>query len=122
MKIKRILALALGFIALGLGSLGLFLPLLPTTPFVLLAAMCFSYSSDRFYKWLKSNPIFAPYIENYMEKRGLTMAFKVKNIVILWISLAISMFILRNTWSYVLLCIVGICVTTHLLMIKTREA
>jgi len=120
MNIKRRLVLVLGLIALGLGTLGMVLPLLPTTPFVLLAAGCFSYSSDKFYEWVKKNRLFGPYIENYREKRGLTKAFKIRNIIILWVSLAISMFLLRSVWIYVLLSIVGVCVTTHLLMIKTR--
>jgi uncharacterized membrane protein YbaN (DUF454 family) len=120
MKIKRTLVLILGFLALGLGSLGTIVPLLPTTPFILLATICFSYSSERFYKWTKNNPLFAPYIENYMEKRGLTKSFKIKNIVILWVSLSISMLIFRTPLMYVILSIVGVGVTTHLLMIKTR--
>ena len=121
MKLKRILVLIVGFIALGLGTLGIILPLLPTTPLVLLAAACFSYSSDRFYNWVKKNRLFGPYIENYREKRGLTIAFKVRTIVILWVSLAISMLLLCQIWIYVLLSIVGVCVTTHLVLIKTRE-
>jgi len=120
MNIKRKLVLALGFIALGLGTLGMVVPLLPTTPLVLLAAGCFSYSSDRFYEWVKKNRLFGPYIENYREQRGLTKTFKMRNIILLWASLAVSMFLLRTVWIYVLLSIVGVCVTTHLLMIKTR--
>jgi len=120
MNLKRTLVLILGFIALGLGTLGMFVPLLPTTPLVLLAAACFSYSSERFYEWIKKNRYFGPYIENYREKRGLTMSFKIRNIAFLWVSLAISMILLRTTWIYIFLSIVGICVTVHLLMIKTR--
>jgi len=121
MQVKRTLVLIAGFIALGLGTLGMVLPLLPTTPFVLLAATCFSYSSDRFYNWVKQNRIFGPYIENYREKRGLTIAFKARTIIILWVSLAISMFLLREVWIYALLCVIGVCVTAHVLLIKTRK-
>jgi len=121
MKVKRTLVFIMGLIALGLGTLGMVLPLLPTTPFVILAATCFSYSSDEFYNWIKKNRLFGPYIENYREKRGLTIAFKVRTIIILWVSLAISMFLLREVWIYALLCVVGVCVTTHLLLIKTRK-
>lgn len=121
MNIKRRLVLVLGFIALGFGTLGIVVPLLPTTPLVLLAAGCFSYSSDRFYEWIKKNRLFGPYIENYREKRGLTKAFKIRNILLLWVSLAVSMFLIRTVFIYVLLSIVGVCVTTHLLMIKTRK-
>ena len=112
--------MAAGFIALGLGTLGTFVPLLPTTPFVLLAIACFSYSSEKFYNWTKANPLFAPYVENYVEKRGLTMKFKIRNIVVLWASLTVSALIFRTVLVCVILAIVGISVTTHLLLIKTR--
>ena len=120
MKIKRTLILISGFIALGLGMLGMVVPLLPTTPLVLLAVACFSYSSERFYNWTRSNALFAPYVENYVEKRGLTMKFKIRNIVFLWVSLAVSMLIFRTTFIYMMLGIVGVSVTTHLLLTKTR--
>ena len=120
MNIKRRLVLVLGFIALGLGTLGMVVPLLPTTPLVLLAAGCFSYSSDKFYEWIKKNRLFGPYIENYREKSGFTKSFKIRNIILLWASLAVSMFLIRTVFIYVLLSIVGVSVTTHLLMTKTR--
>jgi len=121
MKIKLTLVFILGWLSLGLGTIGIFLPLLPTTPLVLLAAVCFSYSSDRFSKWLEEHPRFSPYIEAYRQKRGVTMAFKIKNIIFLWVTLFISMFILRAVWAYVLLCGVGVFVTTILLRLKTRR-
>jgi len=120
MKIKRVLATAIGFIALALGTIGIFLPLLPTTPFVLLAAICFSYGSQRFYKWIKRNRYFGPYIENYYEKKGLKMSFKIRTIILLWVSLGISMILIQTFWVYILLCIIGAGVTTHLLLTKTK--
>jgi len=121
MKIKRTLVFIFGWISLGLGTIGIFLPLLPTTPLVLLAAVCFSYSSDKFYKWLEEHPRFSPYIEAYRQKRGVTMSFKIKNIALLWITLFISMFVIRAVWAYILLSAVGVFVTTILVRIKTRR-
>lgn len=60
-----------------LGSLGIFLPLLPTTPFLVLAAMCFARSSERFYHWLLNNKWFGDYIKNYREGRGISLKQKV---------------------------------------------
>jgi len=121
MKIKRTLATAAGFVALGLGTLGIFLPLLPTTPLVLLAALCFSYGSQRFYEWVKSNRYFGPYIENYYEKKGLTKPFKVRTIIILWISMGVSMSLIQILWICIMLVFIGIGVTVHIMLIKTKE-
>ena len=121
MKIKQMLANAVGFIALGLGGIGIILPLLPTTPFVLLAAICFSYGSQRFYERIKNNPYFGPYVENYYEKKGVAMALKIKSILMLWVSLVISAVLVQSFWVHIMLCIVGIGVTTHLLLIETKH-
>jgi len=111
----------LGFLFLGIGSVGIFLPLLPTTPFVLLAAVCFSYGNRKFYEWLRRTPFFCTFIVHFEEKQGIPMSLKVKSIVIVWVSLAISMVMLQAVWAYILLCIIGAGVTVHLLMLKTKK-
>jgi len=63
---------ALGFLFLGLAFVGVFLPLLPTTPFVLLAAACFAKSSERWYRWLLSNRTFGPIIKNWQEEQCIS--------------------------------------------------
>jgi len=118
---KRILLTIIGFLCLGLGTLGVIVPVLPTTPFVLLAALCFSYSSKKFHNWLRKNRIFGQYIENYYTKQGISISLKVASITFLWIGLIVSMVIVRTVWIYVLLGIIGIGVTTHLLFIKTKK-
>jgi len=70
--LSRRIYLAVGFVCVGLGVLGIPLPLLPTTPFLLLAAYCFARGSDRWYRWLMSHPVLSPYILAFREKRGLT--------------------------------------------------
>ena len=121
MKIKRLLISILGFFCLGIGAVGIFLPFLPTTPFVLLATVCFSSSNRRFYERLKDLPFFGPYIMNFEEKQGIPISLKIKSILFVWVSLVLSMFALQTTWVYILLCVIGIGVTAHLLMIKTKE-
>jgi len=72
MKVKMLLINVLGLFCFGVGAVGMFVPLLPTTPFVLLATVCFSYSNRRFYERLKRTPFFGPYIVNYEEKHAPT--------------------------------------------------
>ena len=75
--------LILGIISLLLGTLGVFLPLLPTTPFLLLSLYCFSKSSKKFHKALLENKIFGQYIRDYQEKKGVTLKNKIIAISIL---------------------------------------
>ncbi|MCL2842295.1 MAG: YbaN family protein [Oscillospiraceae bacterium] len=120
MKVKHLLISAFGFFCFGLGAVGVFLPLLPTTPFVLMAAVCFSYSNRKFYKWLRGTSFFGSYIVNYEEKQGVPMALKIKSIIFVWVSLSLSMLIVQTLWVYIVLSMIGAGVTIHLLMIKTK--
>ena len=121
MKIKKPILIFLGFLFLGFGSLGVILPVMPTTPFVLLAALCFSTSSKKFYDWLRCNRIFGPYIENYRTKQGISIWHKIASVIFLWTGLIISMAIVQTVWIYIVLGIVGVGVTIHLLLIKTKK-
>ena len=104
-----------------MGVVEVALPVMPTTPFVLLAALCFSSSNRKFHDWLKRNRVFGPFIENYRTKQGISKAHKAGSIAFLWTGLTISMAVTQTPWLYVVLVIVGICVTIHLLAIKTME-
>jgi uncharacterized membrane protein YbaN (DUF454 family) len=85
---------SLGFIFLGLGVVGVFLPLLPTTPFVLVAAGCFAKSSDKWHQWLLSNRIFGPIIKDWQEKKCISVSTKV---------IAISLVVLFGGYSIIFL-------------------
>jgi len=113
--------MVLGFLSLGLGAVGVALPVLPTTPFVLLAAFCFSLSNEKLSAWLGSNRIFGPYIDNYRTKQGISILHKTASIVFLWTGLVISMILTHLLWLYIVLGFIGIGVTIHILMIKTRK-
>ena len=104
-----------------LGIIGIVVPGLPTTPFVLLAAACFSAGNKRIHVWLRRNRVFGPYIENYHTKQGISNFLKIVSILFLWIGLAISMLLLRTVWAFILFSLVGIGVTIHLLKIKTKQ-
>jgi len=73
----RYLLIISGTIFLGFGIIGIFLPILPTTPFLLLAAACYARSSKRFYNWLMNNRWFGNYIKNYRDGRGVPLKFKI---------------------------------------------
>jgi len=120
MRIKKWLYIALGFIFLALGVVGIVLPVLPTTPFVLLAAGCFSVGSKRADDWLRRSRLFGPYIENYRTKQGISIRRKIATLVFLWVGLVVSAVIVRTPLIFVVLG-VGVGVTVHVLMIRTKR-
>jgi len=120
-RLKKIIMTTLGCLFLGLGAVGIVTPGLPTTPFVLLAAICFSIGNKRIYGWLQRNRVTGPYIENYRTKQGIKRSWKIASIAFLWVKLIIAMVIIKAVWSFILLGTIGVCVTTHLLMIKTKK-
>lgn len=89
-RIKPRLLLACGWTSLGLGVAGLVLPVLPTVPFMLLAAACFLRGSERHYRWLVSHPVFGPHITGYITGKGLRPRAKVTALATLWASVLLS--------------------------------
>ena len=121
---KKILFLILGFITLILGIIGVFLPVLPTTPFLLLSATCFLKSSEKLYLWLVNHKILGLYVKSYIEYRAITSRAKIISIFTLWLFILISViFFLEILWMRVLLLFIAICVTIYLLRMKrlTKE-
>ena len=82
-KVKRTLYVLFGTIFLGLGILGIVLPVLPTTPFLLLAAACYLRGSEKLHKWLIQHKIFGEFIQNYMEGKGIKRKQKIISIIFL---------------------------------------
>ncbi len=124
-RVIKYLLVAVGLVCVGLGTAGIFLPLLPTTPFLLLAAACFARSSERFYDWLMTNRWVGSYVRNYTEHRATTMATKVGGITMLWCCLALAgLFFTDSSLVRSLLLVIAVGVTIHLASLKTitREA
>ncbi len=116
---KWILIIA-GIFFLVLGIIGIFLPILPTTPFLLLATACFARSSKRFYNWLINNKWIGAYIKNYREGKGVPLKIKIFTISLLWFTILFPVFlIIYNLWVKTVLIIIAIGVTIHILTIKT---
>jgi len=112
--------IACGLAAVALGVVGIFLPILPTTPFLLLAAFLFARSSERFYLWLHRNRWFGAYLTNYREGRGLPARDKALTILALWLAIGLSAgFALSNWFARAGLVAIAVAVTIHLLRIPT---
>lgn len=120
---KRILKPVLvivGTLSVALGILGIFLPILPTTPFLLLAAACYARSSDKFLGWLLYNRWFGAFLRDYRAGRGIPRWVKVGTLFTLWVTIGLSAgFAVPVWWAKILLIAVGVAVTVHLLVIGT---
>ncbi len=111
-----------GTFSVGLGILGIFLPLLPTTPFLLLAAACYARSSERFSNWLLNNKLLGNYIKNYREKKEVPLKVKALTISLLWITIGCSVvFAVHVLLVRIILILIAIGVTIHILHIRTLK-
>jgi uncharacterized membrane protein YbaN (DUF454 family) len=116
----RILLIVSGSLCVLLALVGMFLPVLPTTPFLLLAAYLFARSSERFYNWLIHNRWSGEYIRNYREGRGVKLWHKVIALTLLWVTIGYSAgFVVELLWLKVILLGIAVGVTIHILKTKT---
>lgn len=118
-KTRRLVLLAAGSLCVALGVVGMLLPVLPTTPFLLLAATCFAHSSRRFHDRLLGNRWLGEYIRAYREDRGMALRQKVLTLLLLWLSIGLSILAVRHWALRVLLGSVALGVTFHLARLKT---
>ena len=116
---KRRVIAGFGFVALGLGILGIFLPLLPATPLLLLAAYLFSKSSDKYYRWLIAHRIFGKYISNFLKYRIIPTHIKVLSITMMWITMGVSAYFIPYLALRLLMLAVAGGVTVHILSYKS---
>lgn len=120
-RLVKILLIVVGSISVGLGVMGILLPVLPTTPFLLLAAICYSHSSERFYVWLLTNRFFGQYIRDWRENKGLTYLTKLWVIIVLAVTMGISIvFFIPLFWVKVILVLIGVFITFYILSLPTK--
>lgn len=112
----RIFMMIIGFIALGLGVIGIFLPLIPTTPLVLLASFLFLKSSKKLHTWLLNNKYLGPYIKNYLDKKGIPLKTKIFVLITLWLSILFSVFIVLDKFYLRLLLLTVASIVTFVIM------
>jgi uncharacterized membrane protein YbaN (DUF454 family) len=120
-KLKRQLLLAAGTLSLAVGLIGIAVPVLPTTPFLLLAAACYLRSSRRFYNWLMNSRFLGNYIRNYIEGKGLPVRVKLFIIILLWATISLSIWLVANTVVTIVLLAVATGVTLHIIFIRTKK-
>ena len=119
-RLLRYVLFAIGWLSVALGVIGIFLPVLPTTPFLLLAAACFARSSKRFYLWLVLHPKLGPWVRDYLDGQGLPLKGKIWALVLMWASISFSMWIVPLPWVRVFMLVSAVCVTVYILKQKTR--
>lgn len=117
------LLILLGHICVGLGAIGIVLPLVPTTPFLLLAAACYARGSERFYNWLLNNKYFGQYIRDYREGKGIPLKAKITAIILIWVTIGISaIFFIPLLPVQILLFVIAGVITAYLLRLPTKKS
>ncbi|WP_101570674.1 YbaN family protein [Alistipes sp. cv1] len=117
---KNTLLKIAGYLAVGLGFVGAFVPMLPTTPFLLLAVYCFSKSDPRMNRWMLQNRVFGRYLRDYRSGRGIPLSVKITVLSVMWSSMLFVGIVLNSRiWVAVLLFTVSLFVSIHILRIKT---
>lgn len=110
-----------GIVSVVIGAIGIFVPILPTTPFLLLAAYLFFRSSQGLYRWLLTHRVFGIYIKNYIEYRAIDLKVKAFTLILLWLSIFYSIYIAREIlWLQALLFAIAIGVTVHVVKLRSK--
>lgn len=118
----KTICILLGTLSLALGILGIFLPLLPTTPFLLLTAALYFKGSPRLYKWLLNHKYFGTYIRNFRENKAIPLRAKIVSLLLMWGTMLYCIFFLIPLiWVKVILFLVAVGVTYHILSFKTLK-
>jgi len=119
-KLKRRLFVIAGTIALIIGVIGIIIPVLPTTPLLLLAAICYMRGSQQLYSALLCNRFVGSYIRNYLEGRGMSLKMKIWTLSLLWVAIVCAALLATNSLVIrIILTVVVIGVTIHILLIRT---
>ena len=119
----RIFFIIVGSVSLVLGILGMFLPLLPTTPFLLLSAAAWLKASPELYNWLLNHRLFGEYIRNYREHRAIPLRAKVVSVSLVWLTIGYCIFAVVDKWwwAQVLMAILATAISWHILSFKTLK-
>lgn len=118
----KFLLAALGLLSLVLGILGIFLPVLPTTPFLLLASFLFLRSSRSLYEWLMNHPKLGPYISNFLVHKSIPLRVKIISVSMVWITLLYCAVMVAEHWAFrAFFVLIAVAVTAHILSYKTMK-
>jgi uncharacterized membrane protein YbaN (DUF454 family) len=118
---KKFILIFLGMFFVAIGSIGIIIPLLPTTPFLLLASVCFLKSSQKNYEWLINNKIYGRYIKDYIEHRRISFKAIALTLILLWFSIGYTfLFVVTALWIRIVLSIILVAVTLHILLMAKK--
>jgi uncharacterized protein len=121
-RLRKGLWVGLGSIFLAVGLIGILIPLLPTTPFLILATGCYAKGSQRFYERLLGSPYLGSYIRAYKEGSTLTWRWRLASIAFLWVTISITIMIFVDDWLVrAILIVIAIAVTAHLATIGRKR-
>lgn len=118
----RYLLILAGILSLGIGTLGILLPGLPTTPFVLLAAGLFVRSSERLYEKLLGSKLYGKYLRRYLEKRGMSRGMKIYALLTMWLMISLSLYLITSHTGDIILLAAGLIGTfTTVFLVRTVD-
>lgn len=120
-RARRLTLLVTGSLSLGLGIVGMFVPLLPTTCFLLGAAWCFGKSSPTLHRWMLTNRIFGRYLRDYKAGLGFPASVKVSSLVVMWGTMLLTVVLMPRLWLGGILLVIGGAVTWHLVTLPTKR-
>lgn len=119
----RIFLIITGCISLALGIMGIFLPMLPTTPFLLLSAAAWVKASPSLYAWLLNHKLFGEYIRNYREHRAIPLRVKIVSVTLVWLTIGYCIFTVVDKWwwAQALMALLAAAISWHILSFKTLK-
>ena len=120
-NLKKKLYIAFGFLVVALAIIGVFIPSLPTVPFLLVALFCFERSSKKYHDMIMNNKYFGPVLQDYYSGKGLTLSVKIKAILFLSCGMIFSIYKIQNLYARIALAIVWLGVVIHIILLKTKK-
>lgn len=120
-NLKKKLYITFGFLAVALAIVGVFIPGLPTVPFLLVALFCFERSSKKYHDMIMNNKYFGPVLQDYYSGKGLTSSVKIKAILFLSCGMIFSIYKIQNLYARIALAIVWLGVVIHIILLKTKK-
>ena len=120
-SLKSALIITAGWIALALGVIGVFIPILPTTPFLLLSLFLFTRSSQKMYDRILHHRILGSYVRDYVKHRAIQKKARIRTLILLWLTLLLSIILVDQLTVRILLGVVGLGVSAHVLSLRTIQ-
>ena len=119
----RVFLVVIGAISFVLGVVGIFLPMLPTTPFLLLSAAAWVKASPQLYEWLLRHKVFGEYIRNYREHRAIPLRVKITSVSLVWLTIGYCILRVVNEWwwAQLLMGLLAAAISWHILSFKTLK-